>query len=47
VISSYLGRGRRFDDAVAEFARRYADQVERDHASLVEAVADGRLDVSS
>ena len=42
-IASYLGGSDRFDDAVAEFAERYADQNERDHAALGEAVAAGRL----
>jgi uncharacterized protein (DUF2252 family) len=46
VISGYLGSGRRFDRAVADFARDYADQVERDHASLVEAIASGRLEAT-
>ena len=44
VISGYLGKGPRFDRAVAAFAGRYADQVGEDHASLVRAIADGRLD---
>ncbi len=34
----------RFDRAVVEFAARYGDQVERDHAVLVEAVAAGRVE---
>ena len=44
MISGYLGKGPRFDRAVAAFAGRYADQVDEDHASLVRAIADGRLD---
>lgn len=43
-ISGYLGKGDAFDEAVAEFAVAYADQVERDHAALVEAVATGRVE---
>lgn len=42
-ISGYLGKGEAFDDAMAEFAVAYADQTERDHASLVEAVRQGRI----
>jgi hypothetical protein len=32
-----------FDAAVGEFAQAYADQTERDHAALVDAVLDGRV----
>lgn len=35
MISGYLGRGDVFDQAIATFAERYADQTERDHAALV------------
>jgi uncharacterized protein (DUF2252 family) len=42
-IASYLGNGTVFEDAIAEFAERYADQNEKDHAALVEAVASGRV----
>jgi uncharacterized protein (DUF2252 family) len=35
LISGYLGRGDVFDQAIATFAERYADQAERDHAALV------------
>jgi hypothetical protein len=42
-IAGYLGRGDRFDRALAEFATAYADVNEQDHASLVQAVSDGRL----
>ena len=44
VISSYLGKGARFDRAIARFARLYGDQVEADHASLVRAIGAGRLE---
>src|SRR5262249_48326278 len=33
-ISGYLGAGDRFDKAMGKFALAYADQAERDHASL-------------
>ena len=42
-IAGYLGTGDIFDDAIATFAAEYADQTERDHAALVEAVRAGRL----
>jgi uncharacterized protein (DUF2252 family) len=40
-IAAYLGGGSRFDDAIAEFAERYADQNERDYRALVDAVDSG------
>ncbi|MCM2580014.1 DUF2252 domain-containing protein [Streptomyces meridianus] len=42
-IAAYLGRSDRFDRALAEFAESYADQNERDHAALKEAVRTGRV----
>lgn len=42
-IAAYLGRGDVFDRAVAAFAEAYADQNERDHQALVDAVHAGRL----
>ena len=42
-IASYIGKGRRFDDALGDFAHGYADQTERDHAQLVGAIADGTV----
>ncbi|MFE3016640.1 DUF2252 domain-containing protein [Streptomyces sp. NPDC059256] len=42
-IAGYLGGGDVFDRAVAEFAEVYADQNERDHAALVEAIRVGRV----
>ncbi len=42
-IGAYLGRNPRFIDAVGAFARAYADQTERDHRQLAEAVAAGRV----
>ena len=42
-ISGYLGTGDAFDRALAAFADAYADQTERDHAALVEAVNEGRV----
>jgi uncharacterized protein (DUF2252 family) len=42
-IAAYLGSGKAFDRAIASFAEAYADQNERDHAALEEAVRDGRI----
>jgi uncharacterized protein (DUF2252 family) len=42
-IAAYLGSGPAFDRAIARFAAAYADQNERDHARLTEAVAAGEL----
>ena len=42
-IAAYLGAKPAFETAIAEFAHRYADQNERDHAALVDAVKTGRL----
>jgi uncharacterized protein (DUF2252 family) len=42
-ISSYLGNSSAFDQAIAEFAARYADQNERDYAALDEAAKSGRV----
>jgi uncharacterized protein (DUF2252 family) len=44
-IAGYLGRNDQFDKALARFAVSYADQNERDHVTLVEAVKSGRLEV--
>jgi uncharacterized protein (DUF2252 family) len=43
VVSAYLGRKGRFEEAMATWADSYADQVERDYAELQRAVRDGRL----
>jgi uncharacterized protein (DUF2252 family) len=42
-IAAYLGGGPAFDVAVREFAESYADQNERDHQSLLDAIAAGRI----
>jgi uncharacterized protein (DUF2252 family) len=44
-IGSYLGGGERFDEALAEFSRLYADQNESDYAAVKEAIGSGRLPV--
>jgi len=42
-IASYLGGSDVFDQAITRFAAAYADQNQRDHQSLLDAVASGRL----
>ncbi len=43
-IAEYLGDSDTFDRGVADFAKRYADQNERDYQGFVEAVRSGRLE---
>jgi uncharacterized protein (DUF2252 family) len=42
-IAAYLGRSAVFDQAIMEFAAKYADQNERDYQALLDAVARGRV----
>jgi hypothetical protein len=42
-ISGYLGKGGKFTTAMSQFAHRYADQNDRDHAQLARAIADGEV----
>jgi uncharacterized protein (DUF2252 family) len=42
-ISGYVGSGKVLASAVTEFAVAYADQTERDHQALVEAIESGRV----
>ncbi|HZE03868.1 MAG TPA: DUF2252 family protein, partial [Solirubrobacteraceae bacterium] len=42
-IAAYLGAGPRFDRAIGRFASAYADQNERDHQRLEDAVAGGEV----
>ncbi|WP_406471929.1 DUF2252 domain-containing protein [Streptomyces sp. NBC_01615] len=42
-IAAYLGGGDVFDRALVTFAERYADQNEKDHKALVDAVRSGRV----
>ena len=43
-IAGYIGKGPQFTEGIAEFARRYAEQNERDHAQLVKAIAAGKVE---
>lgn len=42
-IAAYLGGGDTFDRAVTTFAESYADQNERDHQALLDAVKSGKI----
>lgn len=42
-VAGYLGKGNDFDKAIGDYAVGYADQVERDYATFVRAVRNGRL----
>jgi uncharacterized protein (DUF2252 family) len=46
-IAAYLGDEDIFDQALLEFAERYADRTERDHASLAEAARRGSIQVQA
>jgi uncharacterized protein (DUF2252 family) len=43
MITGYMGSGHQFDEAIGDYAVAYADQVERDYETLVQAVRSGRL----
>jgi uncharacterized protein (DUF2252 family) len=42
-IAAYLGNSPAFENAIAEFAVKYADQNERDYEAFTAAIASGRL----
>ncbi len=46
-IAAYLGRGEGFDQAIAEFSERYADQNELDYGALAEAAKSGRIEAET
>jgi uncharacterized protein (DUF2252 family) len=46
-IAGYLGSGSAFDDAITEFAARYANQNEEDYAAFAEAISSGRLEANT
>src|SRR5215472_3099261 len=43
-IDGYIGKGAKFTAAIGQFARRYAEQNQRDHAQLVRAIAAGAVE---
>lgn len=44
VLSGYMGKNTTFEDAIADFSLAYADQNERDHAVLIDAIRSGKVD---
>ena len=42
-LAAYLGKKDRFDQSIADFSERYADQNERDYRAFAEAVRSGRI----
>jgi uncharacterized protein (DUF2252 family) len=42
-ISGYLGTAKKFDKAISKFALTYADQTEKDHQALLEAIKSGQI----
>lgn len=42
-LAAYMGTSPRLDKAIDDFAEAYAAQTERDHAALVPAVENGRI----
>lgn len=46
-ITGYLGKSETFDEAVADFAQTYADQVEQDYRAFMDAIKVGRLERSA
>jgi uncharacterized protein (DUF2252 family) len=47
VLSGYLGKSTAFEDALAEFSVSYAAQNEQDHAALLKAIRQGRVEAQS
>ncbi len=45
MIRGYIGDDETFEDVMVEFADRYADVTERDHALLTQAINDGTIEV--
>jgi Uncharacterized protein conserved in bacteria (DUF2252) len=43
LISGYLGTGEDFEQAIADFAVRYADQHEQEYRRLLGAISSGRV----
>jgi uncharacterized protein (DUF2252 family) len=43
-LAAYLGKKDRFDESIADFSERYADQNERDYRAFTEAIRSGRLE---
>jgi uncharacterized protein (DUF2252 family) len=44
ILSGYMGKSAVFEDAMADFSVAYADQNERDHEALMDAIRAGRVE---
>jgi len=42
-IAAYLGKKDLFDQSIADFSQRYADQNDRDYTAFRDAISTGRL----
>ena len=47
MIAGYVGKSDKLDLAIRRFAEAYADQTERDHQRLLQAVDRGLLPIES
>jgi hypothetical protein len=47
MIAGYVGKSDKLDQAIRRFAQAYADQTERDHQRLLQAVDRGLLPIES
>jgi hypothetical protein len=45
-IASYMGGGRKFDQAITTFAERYADRNEADYRRFRAAIEDGEIETA-
>ena len=43
MIRGYIGEEDPFDKIMVEFAERYADRTEREHAQLIKTINDGAI----
>jgi uncharacterized protein (DUF2252 family) len=44
LLTGYMGKSTAFEDAIADFSVAYAEQNERDHAALLKAIREGRIE---
>ena len=44
LLSGYMGKNDTFDIAIASFAKAYADQNEKDYATLKNAINQGKIE---
>jgi hypothetical protein len=45
-IAAYVGGGNVFDRAILAFSEAYAEQTERDHTALLDAIESGRVEAA-